>query len=213
MTARAGAAAIAAGLAVFGTALLFHPVLADPWAVERGLRAIAGHRGWEAVHWAGAVGLGLWLAGLLAVPRLVAGGSGGGFSPFASGMVVCAMGLWLTAMALEAGAMPGLARAYAAGEKGVLLAARPWYTFGMLVGYVAAGLHWGAVALWGADALLGRGLPRWFGWWGALGGGAALAALPVAVAYPGAAPVLLVATSGTAAAWTLAAAWFLWRER
>ncbi len=228
-TSRAGAVAITAGLGVFGTALAFHPPLVNPWAVEHGLGEIARHGAWEAIHWAGAAGLFLWLTGLLALHRLLAGRGAAGLSPFAAAAAVGAMVVWLLVMALEAGAMPGLARSYVAAAEGtgeagavgeagaaaaarVLLIAAPWYTFGLLLGYAAAGLHWIAVALWGVDVIRWGGWPRWFGWWGALAGGAGAVALPVAVALPKAAVPLLAATSGPAGAWTLVAAWFLWRE-
>lgn len=212
---RVGAGLMVVGLAIFGTALVFHPLLADPRAVEHGLGEVARTPAWEAIHWAGATGLFLWLLGLTGMHAFFRDRGAATFSPYAVAAVVAALPLWLLVMVLEAGAMPHLARAYVGADgpdrAAVLLVARPLYAFGNLLGYVAAFLHWTAVNLWGMDVTRSGALPRWFGWWGWLAGAAAALALPLAVAWPRGAVLVLVATSGPAALWTLAAAWFLWR--
>lgn len=215
LTYRLGALYTVAGLVLIVSALIPHPPTTDPYDAAGALREITATRPWVLIHWLGAAGFIPWLIGPRALDLLLRERGGAAFSPYAAAIWLAALPLWLTVMVLEAGGMPMLARAYAAaaGEAeraGILLVARPPVAFGILLGYLAAFLQWKALALWGVDIVRSGALPRWFGWWGVVGGGAAALALIPAVLFPQAALAILIATSGPAGLWTLALAYFLW---
>lgn len=215
LTYRIGALYIVLGLALIAAALIPHPPTTDPNDAAGALREITATRPWALIHWLGAAGFLSWLIGPLALHLLLRRRGGAALSPYAAAIWLMALPLWLMVMVLEAGSMPGLARAFAAavGEEErarVLLAARPLVAFGILVGYVGAFLQWKAVALWGVDILWAGIMPRWFGWWGVVGGAVAALALIPAVLLPKGALVILLATSGPAGLWTLVLAYFLW---
>lgn len=197
-----------------GVSLLFHPLTTDPYAIGSTLAEIGSRPYWGLSHWTIAAGLVQWLIGLTALHGFLRARKAAVFSPFAAAAVIAALPLWLVVMAIEASAGPVLAGEDVAGAATVSLVARSLLPFALLLGYVAAFLQWAAVGLWGVDLLLAGVWPRWFGWWGALAGTAGALLLPVAAAIGSArlAVPLLVATSGLAAAWTLLAAYYLWKR-
>lgn len=215
LTYRIGAFHIVLGLALIAAALIPHPPTTDPFDPVGALREIGHTRSWALLHWLGAAGFVAWLTGPPALHLILRQRGGAAFSPYAATIWLSALPIWLAVMVLEAGAMPGLAQAFAtaAGDEErarVLLVARPAVAFGLLLGYVGAFLQWMAVALWGVDILRSGILPRWFGWWGSAAGGVAAPALILAVLFPKGALAILLATSGPAGLWTLALAYFLW---
>ena len=209
---RLGAVLVFTGLLLAGVSLAAHPpvfhVADGPGALQQVARAPAR---WSLIHGAALAGLLALGLGVPVLHRFLAERGLARFSAVAAPAYLAGVPLWAAALVMELAALPPLARPPGALPGSVVSAL---WASPLLLGYVASGLQWAAVILWGVDLIRGAGVGRLAGWWAAGAGGLALAALPVAAfAVRGmAGAVLLWLTQGPAGAWLGWVGWRLARE-
>ncbi|MGW0521098.1 hypothetical protein [Crossiella sp. NPDC003009] len=150
------------------SALHGNPPIEDPAAT---LEFVAARAWWRAAHYGTIAALLLWLGAFGAVTRLLAPGDRGGLGRFALGVATCAAAVFAVYYSLHGFGLPALAQRWtAAPGPEVLTETRAVLTVLGSTAFTAQALLGLTVLLYGLAMALGRGLPRWLGWAGAVAG-------------------------------------------